>query len=117
MEANFENLINILIKATKSGIISWEKTSNPKEYLSTTIPETPVGIFEEDDSSTNTPNVVLYLLDNKGNDTLRVTKRNSDEGYDKFRSLYECIQSFDVDINVVIDNFLERLRKDAENKD
>lgn len=117
MDANFERLIDTLIKTTKAGVMVWEKTSNPKEYLSTTIPISPVGIYEEDDSSTNTPYVVFYLLDDKGNDTLRVTKHNGDEGYDKFRSLYECIQSMDVDINVIIDNFLERLKKDADHKD
>lgn len=117
MESNIENLIDILIRTTKSGVMSWEKTSNPKEYLSTTIPEMPVGIYEEDDSSTNTPYVVLYLLDNKGNDTLRITKHNDDEGYAKIRSLYECIQSTDLDVDEIINNFLQRLKIDSGQKD
>ena len=116
MESNFENLVDILIKATKDGIIVWEKTSNPKEYLSTTIPASPAGIYEEDDYSTNTPYVVFYLLDDKGNDTLRVTKHNGDEGYAKFRSLYECIQSMDAGVNEVINNFLEKLRDGSGQK-
>lgn len=107
----FSELISLIKNLTIEDTMKWERTSNPLEFLSTTIRPYAVGIYKSDDSYTNNPAITFYIMDEHGSVTLRQTEVEKDKvDYAMLRSLYECIDSKDEKTTQFLDEFLRKLK-------